>query len=465
MTTTATAVSRFSEVFHAQKARFRSDATKPYEWRVDQLTRLEHLIAENQEALSAALAVDFKTSIWDISAEFGVSLGAIAEAKANLADWMEPTQKELPPSFASKGYQARVYHDPYGVTLLIAPFNAPLALLVAPLVAILAAGNPAIVKPSEVTSHVAEILGELFPHYFDAQDVAMVRGDRAVVSELLKLPFDFIFFTGSVPVGKIVMRAAAENLTPVLLELGGQNPSIVDETANLEDAARKLVWGSMAFGGQWCVSPGYVYVHEAVAGQFVEEAKKAVAEFYGADPDSNPDLSRMASEKDVTRLQGLIDPTKVVVGGQSDITSRYFAPTILYPVADDDKVMEEEIFGPILPVLPYTDLKEVVATIKDRPSPLAAYIFSRNEDRVGELLATLPFGNGSVNQAILHLFFSNLPFGGIGPSGIGQYLGKTGFDSLTHDKSILFSPAEETVESVFPPYDAETPSRLATMFD
>lgn len=463
--TTAATTPGLAELFHAQKTHFASDATKSYEWRVDQLTRLERLIGENQGALGAALAADFKTSIWDSTAEFGVSFGAIVEAKMNLKEWMEPTSKDLPPSFAANGYKARVFHDPYGVTLLIAPFNAPLALLVAPLVAVLAAGNPAIVKPSEVTSHVAETLGDLFPRYFDERDVAMVRGNREVVSALLKLPFDFIFFTGSVPVGKIVMRAAAENLTPVLLELGGQNPSIVDETANLSDAARKLVWGSMAFGGQWCVSPGYVYVHASVADEFVEETKKAVVEFYGTDPDSNPDLSRIASEKDVARLAGLIDPAKVVIGGQSDVASRYVAPTIMYPVADDDKVMEEEIFGPILPVLPYSDLNDAITAIKNRPSALSAYIFSRDEDRVAGLLATLPFGNGSVNQTILHLFFSNLPFGGIGASGIGQYLGKTGFDSLTHDKSILFSPADEVVDSVFPPYDAETPNRIARMFD
>jgi aldehyde dehydrogenase (NAD+) len=221
----------------------------------------------------------------------------------------------------------------------------------------------------------------------------------------------------------------------------------------------------MAFGGQWCVSPGYVYVHESVAEEFVEETKKAVVEFYGTDPDSNPDLSRIASEKDVVRLAGLIDPLKVVIGGQSDVSSRYVAPTVMYPVADGDKVMEEEIFGPILPVLPYTDLNDAITAIKRRPSALSAYIFSRDEDRVAGLLAALPFGNGSVNQTMLHLFFSSLPFGGIGASGIGQYLGKAGFDSLTHDKSILFSPADEVVDSVFPPYNAETPSRLARMFD
>lgn len=462
---TTSNASAFRELFQEQKQRFRSDVTKSYEWRMDQLTRLERMVVENQDALKSALEADFKTAAWDTAAEFGVSLGAIAEAKSNLRDWMRPTEPPLPRAFASKGYRARVFHDPYGVTLLIAPFNAPLALLITPLVAILAAGNPAMVKPSEVTSHVAETFDALFPLYFETHDVAMVRGNRTVVAGLLELPFDFIFFTGSVQVGKIVMRAAAEHLTPVLLELGGQNPSIVDETANIADAAHKLVWGAMAFGGQWCVSPGYVYVHESVADQFVAEAKKAVIEFYGADPNTNPDLSRIASEKDVTRLAGLIDPSKVIIGGDSDVAARYVAPTVLYPVSEGDKVMQEEIFGPILPVLRYADLREVTGAIKNRPSPLSAYVFSRDDDRVAHVLETLAFGNGAVNQTILHLLFSNLPFGGVGASGFGQYLGKTGFDSLTHDKSILFSPAEESVGSVFPPYDAETPARLARMFD
>lgn len=455
----------FPALLRAQKERFASDATKSFEWRMDQLTRLERMITENQDELGAALAADFKTAVWDIAAELGVSLGAIAEAKANVRVWMRPIDAELPASFASKGYRARVFHDPYGVTLLIAPFNAPLALLIAPLVAILAAGNPAIVKPSEVTSHVSQALSELFLRYFEAQDVTMIRGDRTAVSALMGLPFDFIFFTGSVAVGKIVMRAAAEHLTPVLLELGGQNPSIVDETANLVDAARKLVWGAMAFGGQWCVSPGYVYVHQSVADQFLQESKKAVIEFYGTDPNSNPDLSRIATERDVARLAGLIDPSKVVVGCDSDARSRYVAPTVLYPIAEQDKVMEEEIFGPILPVLPYSDLRDVVAAIKKRPSPLSIYIFCRDENRVARLLSTLPFGNGAINQTMVHLLFSTLPFGGVGASGFGRYLGKAGFDSLTHDKSILFSPADESIDMVFPPYDDETPNRLARLFD
>lgn len=456
-------VAQFPALLRAQKERFASDETKPLTWRLDQLTRLERLILENQDRLAHALASDFKTANFEIAFEVGGALGMIAEAKANLAEWMQPTEVPLPKTFAQRGYTAKVFHDPYGPTLLIAPFNAPLILLVAPLIAILAGGNPAIVKPSEVTSHVAGLLGELFARYFDPEDVALVQGGRTVVSALLDLPFDFIFFTGSVPVGKIVMRAAAEHLTPVLLELGGQNPSIVDETADIADAARKLTWGAMSFGGQWCVSPGYVYVHESVADAFVAEAVKAVREFYGADPKLNPDLSLIAAERDVTRLAGLIDQEKVAIGGDFDVEARYVAPTVLYPVEQEDKVMEAEIFGPILPVLRYTDLDEVVAAVKKRPSGLAAYIFSRDETRVAALIRSLPFGGGTVNDAMVQQMFSALPFGGIGGSGIGQYLGKAGFDSLTHNKAILFTPVDQAVDVVFPPYDEHTPEKLAQL--
>ncbi|ANS32566.1 aldehyde dehydrogenase (plasmid) [Rhodococcus opacus] len=453
----------FTSLFRAQKDRFASDATKSLDWRLEQLTRLERLITENQDALTAALAADFKTATFEIAFEFGAALGAIADAKANLAQWMEPTDAPLPATFAKQGYKGRVFHDPYGVTLLIAPFNAPLALVVAPLVSIVAGGNPAIVKPSEVSSHTADTLSELVPHYFEPEDVALVRGDRTVVSALLELPFDFIFFTGSVPVGKIVMRAAAEHLTPVLLELGGHNPSIVDQTANLADAARKLVWGAMAFGGQWCVSPGYVYVHESVADEFVAETTKAVREFYGTDPKANPDLSLIAAQKDVVRLAGLIDPAKVAIGGDVDVEGRYVAPTILYPIQESDKVMEAEIFGPILPVLRYSDLDEVVKSIKERPSGLTAYIFSQDKERISSLLTSLPFGGGAVNQTMLHLMFPSLPFGGVGGSGIGQYLGKAGFDNLTHNKSVLFSPADESIDVVFPPYSESSPAELTQL--
>jgi aldehyde dehydrogenase (NAD+) len=273
-----------------------------------------------------------------------------------------------------------------------------------------------------------------------------VFGAREVVTKLLELPFDFMFLTGSVGAGKAVMRAAAEHLTPVLLELGGQNPAIVDETANLPDAAKKIVWGAMAWGGQWCTSPGYAVVHESVAEEFVADCKKAVVELYGTDPKSNPDYSRIISTAAVNRLASLIDPKKVVYGGKFDAPARYLDPTILYPISWSDKIMEDEIFGPLLPILIYSDLGELLAKIKSLPKPLAGYVFSRDQRAIDRVLQSLSFGGGAVNQTNIFLFTESMPYGGVGTSGIGNYYGKYGYDSLTHAKSVLISPPDVAID-------------------
>ncbi|HEY9402442.1 MAG TPA: aldehyde dehydrogenase family protein, partial [Pyrinomonadaceae bacterium] len=295
--------------------------------------------------------------------------------------------------------------------------------------------------------------------------VTAVEGRREEITELLKLPFDFIFFTGSTSTGKVIARAAAENLTPVLLELGGQNPTLVDETANIPDAARKVAWGATAWGGQWCTSPGYAYVHESVAEAFVAEAKAALVEFYGEEPKSNPDYSRIVSAREVSRLAALIDPAKVVVGGQSDPEARYVDPTILYPVSWDDPVMKAEVFGPILPVLTYRTLDEALGRISDAPRPLAAFIFSRNQSAIDRFVGELSFGGGAVNQVNVNVYVESMPFGGVGPSGIGHYYGKYGFDMLTHAKSVLVSPPDAAIEHLFPPFTPEKNAELKTWFE
>jgi aldehyde dehydrogenase (NAD+) len=295
------------------------------------------------------------------------------------------------------------------------------------------------------------LLLELVPKYFDPRAVTAVLGDRNDVTELLKLPFDFIFLTGSTKVGKIVARAAAENLTPVLLELGGQNPALVDETANIPDAAKKIVWGAMAWGGQWCTSPGYAYVHESVADAFVAEAKKAVVELFGTDPKNNPDYSRIIDAHEVTRLASLIDPSKVVSGGRSDPENHYLDPTIIYPVSWDDKIMEDEIFGPILPILTYKTVDEAFRRIASTPAPLAAFIFSRNQATIDRFVGELSYGGGAVNQVNVNVFIVTMPFGGVGGSGLGHYYGKYGFDTLTHAKSMLVAPPDVSIDDLFPP--------------
>ena len=453
------------ELFLKQKSYFGTDATKTYEWRIEQLDRLVGMLKENYERFADASCKDFKTASQENVFEVSASIATSEFAKSQLKEWMKPVEAPLPKFLAASGHKGMVYREPYGVALIICPFNGPLILSLRPAVAALSAGNPCVLKLSEALFATDELLLELIPKYFEAEALSAVVGGRETVTNLLKLPFDFIFLTGSVGVGKVVMRAAAEFLTPVLLELGGQNPAIVDETANLPDAAKKIVWGAMAWGGQWCTSPGYAVVHECIADQFVAECKKAVVALYGADPKTNSDYSRVISPAAVERLASLIDPKKVVYGGKSDAAARYLDPTILYPISWSDRIMEDEIFGPLLPILTYSDLGKLLAKIKSLPKPLAGYVFSRNQGAIDHVLQSLSFGGGAVNQTNVFLFIESMPCGGVGTSGIGNYYGKYGYDSLTHAKSVLISPPDVAIDHLFPPYTKEKVQALDQWFE
>src|ERR1700674_3135934 len=357
-------MNRFQKIFDAQKALFASGASRTYEWRVDQLDRMARMIRDNERRFQKAMAKDFKTASQEYIFETAASAGETEVQKSQLKEWMKPVEAPVPRFLAETGHKGMIYREPYGVALIIGPFNGPLLLLIRPALAALAAGNTCILTLSEALPATTEVLLDLVPKYFDPGAVTAVPGGKETNTELLKLPNDFIFFTGSTFVGKIVARAAAETLTPVLLELGGMNPAVVDETANVPDAAKKIVWGAMAWGGQWCTSPGYAYVHESIADAFVAHAKRALVELYGDDPKSNPDYSRIINSRAVSRLASLIDPAKVIAGGKSDPEANYLDPTLLYPITWDDKIMEDEIFGPILPILTYRTLDEAFGHIK-----------------------------------------------------------------------------------------------------
>ena len=455
----------FRALFERQKAFFATDATKPYTWRLDQLHRLTRMLSENEKRLSDASKRDFKTAVQEHVFEVAASIGSIEATKKQLAAWMQPVEAPVPKFLAATGHKGIVYREPYGVTLVICPFNGPLVLSLRPAAAALSAGNTCILKLSTALTATNEALLELIPKYFDPEALAAVTGDRRRVAEILELPFDFIFLTGSIGAGKAVMKAAAEHLTPVLLELGGQNPAIVDETANIDDAAKKIVWGAMAWGGQWCTSPGYVAVHQSVADAFVAACKKAVVDLYGTDPKGNPDYSRIIDFAAVRRMASLIDRGKLVHGGDFDEDARYVAPTLLYPVAWTDRIMAEEVFGPVLPILTYSDVGALIARIKALPKPLATYVFSRNQESIDRLMWSVSFGGGAINQTNVFLFVETMPYGGVGTSGIGHYYGKYGFDALTHAKSILVSPADVAIDHLFPPYTDEKVKALAQWFD
>jgi aldehyde dehydrogenase (NAD+) len=455
----------YQDLFEAQKGLFATNVTRTYAWRIEQLDRMGRMIRENEVALQNAIARDFKTASQEYIFETFTSIGEAEFQKGQLKEWMTPTEAPVPQALAKSGHKGFVYRDPYGVALIVGPFNGPLTLLLRPAITALAAGNTCILKLASALSATSTLLLELIPKYFDPRAVAAVKGHREETTELLKLPFDFIFFTGSTNTGKVVARAAAENLTPVLLELGGQNPALVDETANIPDAAKKIVWGAMAWGGQWCTSPGYAYVHESVADAFVAEAKKAVAELYGDDPRNNSDYSRIISAHEVSRLSGLIDPTKIISGGSSDPNARYLDPTIVYPVTWDDEIMQEEVFGPILPILTYRSLDEAFGKIAATPHPLAAFVFSRDQKTIDRFIGELSYGGGAVNQTNIHLYIETMPFGGVGPAGMGHYYGKHGFDMLTHAKSILISPPDVAIDHLFPPYTKEKNEALKIWFE
>lgn len=455
----------FQDLFDKQKHHFASGVTRSHKWRIEQLDRMAQLVQENEAALQSAVGADFKTASQEQVFETLACIREVEFQKSQLKDWMTPVEVPVPRALAATGHRGIIYRDPYGVALIIGPSNGPLLLLLRPAIAALAAGNCCVLKLSMALKATSALLVDLVPKYFQPEAVAAVAGHREEITELLKLPFDFIFFTGSTSTGKVIARAAAENLTPVLLELGGQNPALVDETANIPDAAKKIVWGKMAWGGQWCTSPGYAYVHESVAEQFVAEARAALISLYGENPRTNSDYSRIISPREVTRLAGLIDQLKVVIGGKSDPDDRYLDPTIVYPVSWNDHIMEEEVFGPILPILTYRTLDEAFERIAAAPHPLAAFIFSRNQSAIDRLVGELSFGGGAVNQVNIHLFVEMMPFGGVGPSGMGHYYGRYGFEMLTHAKSMFVSPPDVTIEHLLPPYTPEKNADLKIWFE
>lgn len=455
----------YQALFDRQKRHFASGVTRSYQWRVEQLDRMGSMLSENESALQQAVSEDFKTASQEKAFETLACIGEVAFQKSQLANWMAPEPAPVPRALAATGHRGVIYRDPYGVALIIGPFNGPLLLLLRPAIAALAAGNCCVLKLSQALGYTNAVLLDLVPRYFEPEAVVAMSGHREETTELLKLPFDFIFFTGSTNVGKVVARAAAENLTPVVLELGGINPALVDETANIPDAAKKIVWGGMAWGGQWCTSPGYAYVHESIAKDFVAAARAALISLYGEEPKNNPDYSRIISAHEVARLQALIDPSKVVFGGKSDPPARYLDPTILYPITWADPIMKDEIFGPILPILTYRTLDEALGRIAAGPHPLAAFVFSRSEMVIDRFVRELSFGGGAVNQVNIHLYIESMPFGGVGPAGMGHYYGKYGYDMLTHAKSMLVSPPDVMIDHLLPPYTAEKNAALKQWFE
>ncbi|WP_141336398.1 aldehyde dehydrogenase [Paenibacillus sp. tmac-D7] len=436
-----------------QKKYFYSGATKDIEFRKEQLIKLKTAIQTNEKEIIDALYKDLRKSEFEAYAtEVGLVLNSISHMIKHIDKWVRPIQVKTPLQFQPG--KSFIVRDPYGVVLIIGPFNYPFQLVIEPLLGAIIGGNTAIIKPSELSIHTTAIIKKIVEEIFEEKYIRIVEGEKELVQQLIHAPFDYIFFTGSIEVGKIVMRAAAERLTPISLELGGKSPVIVDETANLGIAAKRIIWGKFTNAGQSCVAPDYLFVHASIYEKFIEKLKKTIEQYYGENPQKSPDFGRIINERHFQRIEQVLeaDAHLITFGGQKDISDLYMAPTLLEGVTWESKVMESEIFGPILPIMKYTDITQAIHEIRQLTKPLAAYLFSENEQAVQFFLQELPFGGGSINDTMSHVGNVYLPFGGVGSSGMNVYHGKASYESFTHPKSILKRSSKLASDLSYPPY-------------
>ena len=440
----------------AARAAFAAGTTRPLAWRRATLERLRDLIQERESRLLDALAADFgkpRFEAW--TTELGFTVSEINHVLAHLSTWMQPDKVATPIAF--KPGSSSVVPEPVGVACVIAPWNYPVQLLLAPMVAAISAGNAVVAKPSELAPAAAAELASLIEAIGDPA-IAVVQGGVAESTELLAQRFDHILYTGNSRVARIVMRAAAEHLTPVTLELGGKSPAIVSRHANVAVAARRIAWGKFMNAGQTCIAPDYVLVERPVHDQLVAALGTSITEFYGGDPQASADYTRIVNEPHFHRLEKLLDSGTVAHGGITETDTRYIAPTVLTGVGSDDPVMGEEIFGPILPVIAVDSLDEAIAFVNaasaNGDTPLALYTFSENDAENDQVLAEATSGGACVNGTLLHISNPNLPFGGVGESGMGSYHGKFGFDTFSHHRAVHTRTTKLDPSLMYPPYTA-----------
>ena len=436
------------------RATFESERTKGYDWRLQQLEQLGRMLEERREDLLGALEADLgKPRHEGWLAELMLCPAEVAHAQKHLRSWMEPvkvpTPKVLQPAKCS------VRPEPLGVALILGPWNYPLQLVLLPLVGALSAGNCAVLKPSEIAERSSRLLAELVPRYLDQECVRVVEGGAEVAELLLRERFDHILFTGSEAVARTVMAAAARHLTPVTLELGGKSPAIVERSADLAVTANRITWGKFVNAGQTCVAPDYVLVERPVEEALLAQLIRAIRQFYGDDPQKSPDYGRIISDRHHQRLVRLMEGCSVLHGGEHDPASRYIAPTLLRGVRPDSPVMTEEIFGPLLPVLPVDSIGDALSFVNSRPRPLALYVFTRDRGVAERVLGSTSSGGACVNDTVVHLSVHDLPFGGVGNSGFGAYHGRHGFETFSHRRGILNKSFKLDLDLRYPPYDEQ----------
>ncbi|MBH1939511.1 aldehyde dehydrogenase [Mobilitalea sibirica] len=444
-------MNNIKSILEHQRNYFASGVTREVSFRKMQLRKLYQAIRNHEADILNALKQDLNKSDFEgYMTEIGMVYDELRFVINKLSRWAKPKRVRTP--IAHFISSSKIYSEPYGVVLIIAPWNYPFQLAIEPLIGAIAAGNCAVVKPSNYSPNVSSVIDTILKEAFEASYVSVIQGGREANQNLLEERFDYIFFTGSVAVGKVVMEAAAKHLTPISLELGGKSPCIVDETANLELAAKRIVWGKYLNSGQTCVAPDYLLVHKSIKEELVSRMKKYITSFYGKEPHNNKEYPKIINEKHYRRLLGLVKDSHIVVGGRGNDLTHQIEPTMLDQVNWNSAVMGEEIFGPILPILEFEDLREVVVEINKHPKPLALYFFTNDKTHERYVLKHTSYGGGCINDTVVHLATSHMPFGGVGESGMGGYHGKASFDTFSHKKSVLKKSNLIDIPLRYPPY-------------
>lgn len=445
-----TSAQSIASIVEAQREFFRSGATLDDDFRLKQLKRLQRALKEWEKPLCEALWKDLHKSKEEaILTELSIVEGEIKNHLKHLKRWMKPERRSTPLKMTPS--RSRIVSEPLGSALIIAPWNYPVQLLLNPLVGAISAGCTAVLKPSPYVPTVSAVIEQMVEEFFDEQYIAVVQGNREVNAELLKHRFDIIFFTGSPSLGRLVMEAAAKHLTPVVLELGGKSPCIVDKSANIGLAAQRIAWGKTLNAGQTCIAPDYLLIHKSVQDEFVEEFKKAVRRLHGDNPQKSRHYVRLVNDRAFERVAGYLADGEVVAGGEMDKAERYIAPTLLRNVSPEAKVMQEEIFGPVLPMLTFERREEVIKFVTEREKPLAFYYFGKEENG-WKLIERTSSGGACLNDTIMHIANENLPFGGVGNSGMGSYHGRLSFDAFSHRRAVVVTPTRIDLPFRYMPY-------------
>ena len=440
-------------IIEQQRAFFNSNQTKNVEFRIEQLKKIKSLLKENEDLLYKAIYEDFgKSEFETYASELLLIYGEINTAIINVKKWSRKIKVRTGlANFPAKSY---IIPEPLGTVLVIGAWNYPYQLSLVPAIAALAAGNTVILKPSELPSKTSAVTAKLINENFSSEYFHVIEGGVSVTTELLENRFDKIFFTGSIPVGRLIYQAAAKHLTPVTLELGGKSPTFVFADCDIKMTAKRIAWAKFFNAGQTCVAPDYILIEKEVEENFLNALKEELDIYPKTYQDFTSNYTQIINTKNFDRLNKLIDKNKVCYGAHAERDARFISPTVLRDVSFSDKIMEDEIFGPLLPVLSFTDIDEAIREVKSRPKPLSCYVYSRNKNTVKKILKEISFGGGAVNDSVMHLSNSNLPFGGVGFSGFGSYHGKAGFETFTHYKSILHKSFLFEPSLKYAPYSA-----------